>query len=478
MSNTNTVSEAERYDAIVVGGGLSGLTTAALLAQAGQRIVLFERSEALGGRARTTIDDGFHLNLGPHAWYIGGPGTKVLTGLGLPLAGAIPRPAGAFALYGGRLHTLPIGLISLMTTDLLGASGKLELARALAAVKKMPTAGLEHVPLATWLRGRIHDARARAYLETGIRVASYTDAPELLSAKTGIDALQLVFSDNVRYLDGGWQQIVDGLHARARSLGVDIMYSAPVREVLHDGGQASLRQGYGGQVHGVRLENGDDVFAPNVIVAADPATVRRLLTRAPESAAARWSPVPSKAAVLDVALARLPRPANILAFGIDRPLYYSVHSATARLAPAGGAVIHAAKYLNPALTHDLGEAERELEDLVDRMQPGWRTQIIARRFLPSMTVSHAIPTAVIGGLRGRAPVDVKEIPGLYLAGDWVGSEGTLASAAVASAALAARLVVNSARTGAGPADLRQGHGGPPKLSAEAEAGRYGDAVQA
>lgn len=423
----------EKNDAIVVGGGLSGLTTAALLAEAGMRVVLFERSESLGGRAKTTDFEGsFHVNLGPHAWYLGGPGTKILKRLGVPLEGASPRPVGAFGLYDERRYTLPIGLISLLTTDLLGISGKLELARVLGAVKKMSTAGLEHVPLEAWLRDRVHDERARAIVETVIRVASYADAPELLSAKAGIDALQLAFIHNVSYLNRGWQQIVDGLHARARSLGVRIFTSTAVGGVLHDP-----------QVHGVRLEDGGFISAPNVVVAADPATVRRLVPYAPAPVVARWSPTPSKVAVLDVALATLPRPANILAFGIDRPLYFSVHSATAKLAPAGGAVIHAAKYLNPLDTHDPRKDERHLERLMDTMQPGWREQIVSRRFLPAMTVTHAIPTAAIGGLAGRPEVEVKEIPGLYLAGDWVGSEGTLANAAVASAALAARLITES-----------------------------------
>ncbi|HJQ84564.1 MAG TPA: FAD-dependent oxidoreductase, partial [Candidatus Binatia bacterium] len=36
-------------NAIVVGGGLAGLTAATLLARAGRRVTLYERSPAVGG---------------------------------------------------------------------------------------------------------------------------------------------------------------------------------------------------------------------------------------------------------------------------------------------------------------------------------------------------------------------------------------------------------------------------------------------
>src|ERR1700742_936746 len=50
---TSNGSSSGSYDAIVVGGGHNGLTTAAYLAKAGQRVLVLERRPILGGACVT-----------------------------------------------------------------------------------------------------------------------------------------------------------------------------------------------------------------------------------------------------------------------------------------------------------------------------------------------------------------------------------------------------------------------------------------
>ena len=58
--------------------------------------------------------------------------------------------------------------------------------------------------------------------------------------------------------------------------------------------------------------------------------------------------------------------------------------------------------------------------------------MVTSRFLARMVVAGAAPIAARGGLGGLPAVDATGLPGVYLAGDWVGPAGLIADAALAS----------------------------------------------
>src|SRR6218665_259298 len=89
-------------DVAVVGGGLGRLAVAALLARGGRKVVLFEKARHLGGRAHTTHQEGYHLNLGPHALYLGGAAAGVLGGVGGGAGGGGEGRGGGGCRWGGR----------------------------------------------------------------------------------------------------------------------------------------------------------------------------------------------------------------------------------------------------------------------------------------------------------------------------------------------------------------------------------------
>jgi all-trans-retinol 13,14-reductase len=56
-----------KWDAIVVGAGMGGLTAAAALASTGQRVLVLERHTQAGGLTQTFVRDGFRFNIGLHS---------------------------------------------------------------------------------------------------------------------------------------------------------------------------------------------------------------------------------------------------------------------------------------------------------------------------------------------------------------------------------------------------------------------------
>lgn len=405
-------------DVAIVGAGLAGLTAALLLRQRGLSVTLIDRASAIGGRARSTHIDGFALDHGPRALYRDGLGEQILSRVGVPVSGEAHTSGWVFD--GDAMRRLPFTPVALLTSPLLPGRARWHALRFFAGLGGLDPAALAGRSVEEWLAPLAPPARR--LLQMMIRLTTYSNAPALLDA--GVAAAQLqAGSRGVRYLDGGWQSLVDTLRARAEGAGV--------RRVT---GRA-----IGRTPEGVQLDGGRIVPGRAVLVAAGPTVAEAVhqLEFGPGSAA--------RASCLVVALDRLPRPDRVFALGLAEPWYASVPSVKARLAPAGGAVVQILRALGP----DEAPAEAAAaEAVLERLQPGWRSAVVHRRWLPRMTVQHRIPLARDGGLAGRVPIE--PAPGCFVCGDWVGARGLLADAALASAEDAAEAIARA--LGAAPAE--------------------------
>ena len=54
-------------DAIIIGSGIGGLTTAVLLGRTGQKVLVLERHDQAGGTCHTFIDKGFEFDTGMYS---------------------------------------------------------------------------------------------------------------------------------------------------------------------------------------------------------------------------------------------------------------------------------------------------------------------------------------------------------------------------------------------------------------------------
>lgn len=92
-------------DVLIVGAGLAGLCCGRRLAECGVAFRILEASDAVGGRVRTDLVDGFRLDRGFQVYLTASPeGRRVLDLAALDLK---PFARAVLVWYGGRLHRLP-----------------------------------------------------------------------------------------------------------------------------------------------------------------------------------------------------------------------------------------------------------------------------------------------------------------------------------------------------------------------------------
>lgn len=387
--------------AVVVGGGPAGLTAAGRLAEGGYETLLLEGSSHFGGRAASEVREGFVLNQGPHALYVGGPAGRELKAMGIELDWWNPTSvASVFPRDGSPKRTL---------------GGSAQLGRWFLGLQRTDPEELAEISTAEWLRRSLRSERARASAAALVRVTTFVADQESLSADVAATQLKIGLLPGVRYLRGGWQALVDALAAKAESGGATLRTRAAVRALERD-------------ADGWTVALDEETLRAHVLVVAagGPDAVGKLL-----GAQAPTAPGPAaELSVLDLGLRKLPHRSRRFALGIDQPTYLSRHSPPDQ---RDGVLLSLASYAR--------EPRSALEELADTVQPGWREQIIFERFLPRMVAVSAIPTPLGGGLGGRTAVDRGD--GLYLAGDWIGPEGWLVDSAISSGSAAAAAALRS-----------------------------------
>ncbi|WP_440991105.1 NAD(P)/FAD-dependent oxidoreductase [Haloarchaeobius baliensis] len=413
-------------DVIVVGGGLAGLVAARRLADAGADVRLFEREETVGGRVRSTHEDGFTFDRGFQVMFTAYPAVQAELDLdALDLRTFAP---GACICRPGHRSILsdPFRDPSALTESVLNrdvtVSDKLrtlklkrELAgRSTEAIFQGPDSDIEsYLGSRGFSRKYVDNFAAPFYggitldrsLSTSKRVFEYTF--KMLSAgETAVPA-------------DGMGAITAQLRERAEASGVDVRTSATVTEVGREG-DATV------------TVDGSERVADAVVVATDPKAARELtgVPSIPTDAHAcvtQWFSVPGRDA-LDAGTRLM---LNATETG---PNQIADHTAVApEYAPEG------LRLLSATFLGDREESDDELAALATETLESWYPE---RRF-DGLSLEHTdrIPFAQFQqppGFSDSLP-DTRDPGGpVYLAGDytrWSSIQGAMASGRDAATAV-------------------------------------------
>lgn len=118
---TEQIPSAAPFDTLVIGAGISGLTTAWGLARAGRRVALIEAAARAGGVIGTLREDGWQTETGPNTLMVKAPLYALLDDLGLTGEAILAdqRAARRYVVSDGRMVALPSGPVSALTSPLM-----------------------------------------------------------------------------------------------------------------------------------------------------------------------------------------------------------------------------------------------------------------------------------------------------------------------------------------------------------------------
>jgi len=231
----------EKFDVIVVGGGLSGNGAGALLSQNGKKVLVLEKHPYLGGRATSFEYKGYTLNIGQHAGLAGGRVDALFETLG--------KDMGTKGYY-EELSLWKDGetknLLEMVVVD--KPDEAVNVMNAMRGLSEDDLAKLDNIPGDQWLKQYVTDPKLWFLMHMNATTCASTRRMEDMAASTVIEASRTTQRSTQTYMmDKGYGSLSKILADTIKENGGDVRVRARVHDIVVESGK----------VAGVSVEYGD-----------------------------------------------------------------------------------------------------------------------------------------------------------------------------------------------------------------------------
>lgn len=406
----------DRYDAIIIGSGISGIGLGALLAQAGRKVLVLEKDPVLGGRA-------YSFRYRGHIMNIGGPRAGLLDGRVDTLFARLGKEPGERGFFDGVTTWRDGSLVSL--PSLVSPQDLLGLYQLTKEVPPGEMPGYDNRPGPEWLDSVVSDPGVRQVARYVAIVMTTIPRLEDIAASALINAVRHGIRHSTTYLTAhGYGDYIRILAEALTEHGGEIAARARAREILLEKNR----------VKGVRVEVREKdgkpremrVRAPIVVTAFPIWEIFRILGES------RFPPH-------FVGMAKhLDRPATIfgISVGLREPLFegrgfimtdlprtrhpfsaFMASNIVPTISPEGEHLFECCCQCAPGLGSNKPELEKYLALLrqdLEEMFPGWE-----EKSLWTWSYFHWVEAARNPGRDGvfRPGLKAPGIEGLYFVGD-------------------------------------------------------------
>jgi 15-cis-phytoene desaturase len=427
----------ENYDVTVIGGGISGLSTAALLSKEGFKCLVLEQLPIPGGRAHVVEKDGFKIDYGIHGIRFAAQGQcgQVLRKLGVKRRFL---HAGAPLIFqAGKLIKFPQGPVGIFTTSLLSFSSKLKMMKVFITVMtRKDTAALYSVSVKQWLEeNSIHDQDVHEMISLVCTAGLVCGDLSRVSTGELSDFLReaILVKEFTGYLLGGWDMLIEYLIRAIEDGGGELRTGTKVESIKIEHGVAT----------GVFTAGGGEVRSRAVVLTVPAQKLGKFLQaeHLPGGALERAVRTEPTAGIsIDMCLSKRVSDIDSVIFTMEPyTMGCFMSNIEPAIAPRGkqlGTWFYPIPLEKMADKDFVRNEQTRLKGIIENMFPGIRDHIEYERVIAMDIVDGAIP--VVGQTwKERLAVDSPVVRGLFLAGDSVGVPGLGGNIAFNSALVAA-----------------------------------------